>query len=100
MHGQHWRHDEMHHEELIASGYEYCSDNLINKFDLNGETDDLFSDDAGNVRWDNSKESNIQKDGKTWNNVGNTLTIVAESFIDKRNDIPIRGVDGRKLTTE
>ncbi|HEX5000909.1 MAG TPA: hypothetical protein VFW78_00290 [Bacteroidia bacterium] len=82
------------------SPYVVLGNNPIMYVDPNG--DDWYEDADGNVRWDDTRGdvgSTMSYNDKDWTNIGATLTIETNSFIDKKNDIPVRGVEGDKLIT-
>jgi RHS repeat-associated protein len=96
--GRWWGVDAMAHDRAWASPYNFVQDNPVGRVDLNGQLDDWFSDGAGNIIWNDSREKEIVSEGKTWSNFGNSLTINASSFISNVNNVGAPGVAGEKLT--
>lgn len=91
-------------DQISISNYAVNGLNPIVNIDPLG--DDWFKNGSGDIRWDNSQKSSITIDKKKWSNIGSTINIRTNSYINNPNDLPLPeslGINekaaGDKLTT-
>lgn len=98
--GRRWNVDPVIKSDL--SCYSVFSNSPIVSTDVKGDNDDWFQDDSnGSIRWiDSNADTYVDMDGKSFSNIGTSITIETKSDIKTPTDIPLgnAGVEGNKLT--
>jgi RHS repeat-associated protein len=95
--------DPLAGQRVSHTPYNFGRNNPIIMTDPSGALDDWYEDKEGNVAWFDergAKGSTMQKDGKTWTNLGDEITVSVASEIRTPNDTGIPGTEGVKLTDD
>jgi hypothetical protein len=92
--GRRWNVDPV--VKYWESPYATFANNSLFMVDPLGANADWFENDKGEIRWFDSKEKelhtapeNEQSHSEVWKNIGELLTVVTTSYIDRGHDIPL-----------